>query len=168
MQVDHRSEKRRPPLCARRQVARVQLRQHPQQLRDVLEVLLVAAQVRHADVVETIEIHVYHLVVEQLLAEVVGADAEVTVGTREQILLQPIQILLQGGDDGGVRLRELSLHRRILRVLERVWDILLEEADNAGQLLDRDLGVNLRRILQILSRGDEHCGHLLLTGDEQA
>ena len=51
-----------------------------------LELLLVAPQVRVADLEQAIEGNVYHLVIQQFLAEILRAQSEIAVGCRQQIL----------------------------------------------------------------------------------
>ena len=71
-----------------------------------------------ADFEELRERQVDHLVVLQLLREGIGADAEVAVGARQQVSLEPFEIVVERGDDGGVGLRKFCFQRRIVRIGE--------------------------------------------------
>ena len=51
-----------------------------------LKLLLVAPQIGIADLEQAIERNIHHLVVQQLLAEILGAQAEIAVGSRQQIV----------------------------------------------------------------------------------
>ena len=57
------------------------------------------------------------------------------------------EIIVERGDDRGVGLRELRFQRRIVRVGKGLRHIVLKEADDVRQLLDRDLGKDARRVL---------------------
>ena len=76
--------------------------------RDALELRLILVQIGVSDRQQLVERRVDHLVVEQLLRKRVGADAEVAIRARQQIGLQPLLVVAQRGDDGGIRLVELG------------------------------------------------------------
>ena len=63
--------------------------------------------------------------------------------------LHPRAIALQRFNDGGVGLGEVCLGLRIGGGGEGARHIVLEEADVAVDLLERDLGVNVRRVLEV-------------------
>ncbi len=75
-------------------------------LGDLLEVLLILVQVGPADFKQLVERDVDHFVVLEFLCEVIGADAEVAVELGQQVGLEPVEIGLERGDDGGVGLGE--------------------------------------------------------------
>ena len=95
--------------------------------RHALELALVAAQVGHADLQELVERQIHRLVEEQLLAVCVRADAVVAARPGQQIVLQELLVGAQGGEDLRVRALELAPGVRVLRLLERRGDVVLEE-----------------------------------------
>ncbi len=86
-------------------------------LGDAGELGLVLVQVGVGDFEQAVEGDVDHLVVEELFAEGVGAEAVVAVGAGEEVGLHPGAVVLEGLDDGGVGLREVGFGcgRRWLR-----------------------------------------------------
>ncbi len=62
---------------------------------------------------------------------------------------------------------ELIEYRGVLHGIERQRHIMLEETDDPRQLLQRDLGINPRRILQIRPRCREQRRHLPLARDHR-
>ena len=65
---------------------------------DFLELLLVAPQVGIADLEQAIQGNVHHLVVQQLLAEILRSQAEIAVGCWQQIFPHEVLILAQSFD----------------------------------------------------------------------
>ncbi len=63
---------------------------------------------------------------------------------------------------------ELGDGALILRVTESLGHVILEEADDVGELLEGDFGVDARRIFEVLTRFNEDRGHLFFAGDERA
>src|SRR5713226_5294641 len=105
---------------------------------------------------------------EQLLAVRLRPDAVVAAGPGQQISLEELLVGAQRGDDPPVPLGELAQGGLVLRVPEGGGDVLLEEGQDPGQLLEGDLGVPPRRGLEILPGDLEHRGHLLLARDHGA
>ena len=62
---------------------------------NLLEVLLIFAQIGPADFKELVERQIDHLVVFEFFLECVGADAEVAVGAGEQVGFEPVQVIVE-------------------------------------------------------------------------
>ena len=81
-------------------------------------------------------------------------------------LLQPLLVVVDRGDDGVVGLLEFCQERFVGDGGKRRGHSGLEEPAIAVHLLDGDLGVDTRRILEILARLGKRCGHRLLARDQ--
>ena len=125
---------------------------------DLGELLLILVQVGKADLEQLVERDVDHLVVLKFLREGVGADAEVAVGAGKQIGLDPVEIVFSAAMTAALVCCELGLERGIFGVGEGRGHIVLEEADDAGQLFDGDLGEDVRRVLEVGARLVERDG----------
>ena len=90
----------------------------------------------------------------ELLPELVRADAEIAGRTREQIVLQPGLVIVQGRHRFLLQRREIGLC--LGRFIERLLQPFLDQRDRALGLVDRGLGVNLRRIFQVRFRLRDH------------
>ena len=95
----------------------------------------------------------------KFLAELLHPEPEIAVGAREQIFLQPFLVFLQRDRGFLLQRRELLLHFR--RAIEQRIEAFAHEADRALHLIDRRLGVNLRRMLQIRFRLRDDGGNSL-------
>ena len=115
-----------------------------------------------------IERDVDHLVVGEFLAEGFGAEFEVAVGTGQQVGLHPCSVGFERIDDGGVGLGELRFGGLVGGGVEGEGNIVLEEADDAVDLLERDLGEDAGRVLEVLAGFDEDLRNLLLALDGRA
>ena len=129
---------------------------------------LVLVQVGKADGKELVERSVDHLFVAEGLRVGVRTVLVVAVGAREEVGLHPRGIVLQGGDDGGVGLGEVRLGLGVFGCGEGFWHIVLEEADQTVDLLQRDLGVDMRRLLHITAAFGEDLRDLLFALDGRA
>ena len=135
---------------------------------DAREFGLIAAQVRHADVEQSLQRQVHHLFVLQLAPEDVGPETEVPLRARQQFLTLPGTEILEGGEHRGIAAGELALQRRILHAVKGQRQVVAEEADDSGKLLQRDLGEDARRILQVVPRDRQRRRHRALARDDQA
>src|ERR1035441_2758951 len=135
--------------------------------RHLVELRLVAAQVLVAEFEQAVERNIHHLVVEQLLAVVLRADAEIAARSRQKIVLEIRLIGLESVEYALVGLLEFRLERSVRDLPERRGDIVLKEAHDPRQLLQRHLGVNARRILQVLAGRLKHPGNQPLARDCQ-
>ena len=86
----------------------------------------------------------------QLLAEFVVSEAEVAVGARQEILLQPLLVLRECLERRRLRRPELLLQRR--RLLHQRFELLFDEIRRPLVLLDGRLRVHPGRVLQIRLR----------------
>ena len=158
-----------------RRVVRAQIAQHvlsrssgTELAGRALELALVAAQIDHAHLEQVVEGQIHRLFEEQLLAEILGADAEIAIGPRQEVLLEELLVSAQRGDDLGIRLGERAQDVRVLRLLKGRGDVRFEEGDDPGKLLERDRRIPARGVLEILPRGLQHGGHLLLAIDQRS
>ena len=87
---------------------------------------------------------------------------------RQQVGLQPGLVVLQGLDDRAVAGGEPPFEVRVGDVGERRRHVVLEEIHQAGQLLQRDLRVDPRRVVEVPARVGQRGGHLFLAGDQCA
>ncbi len=133
----------------------------------VLEGLLVEPQVGHADLQQPVERNVNGFVIQKFLAEVVRANAEVAMRLWLQLFLNPLLVALELVHDFLVDDLKLFEQRRVFYVFERCGHIILKEADKAGNLLQCDVNIDRRRVLQVLPRGLKHRGNLLLPRDHR-
>jgi hypothetical protein len=83
----------------------------------------------------------------QLLSKLLGAQTEIPIGLGEQIDLQPSLLILQRGRGFFLQRREILLH--LWHLVEQGRESFVHEIDGALRLLNRRLGVNTRRMLQI-------------------
>ena len=81
----------------------------------------------------------------QLVAELVVAEAEVSVGARKQILLEPLLVVGERSQRGRLRRTKFPLQRR--RVLRQRLELLFDELHGPLVLLDGSVGVHFRRRL---------------------
>jgi hypothetical protein len=95
------------------------------------------------------------------------ADAEIAARSRQKIVLEVRLIGLESVEHALVGLPEFRLERRVRDLPERRGDIVLKEAYDPRQLLQRHLGVNARRILQILAGRLKRPGNQPLARDRQ-
>ena len=109
-----------------------------------------------------------HLVGGELLAKRLFADGEITVRALQQVILQPFLVVVERGDDGVVRLLELGEECLVGHGGEGGCDRGAEEVAIAVDLLDRDLGVDTRRVVQVLACFGERGGHGLLARNQAA
>ena len=86
----------------------------------------------------------------KFLPELVHPEPEIAVGARQQIGLEPFLVFFESDCGLLLKRRELLLHLR--RAIEQRIQALAHEADRALHLIDRGLGVNLRRMFQIRLR----------------
>ena len=145
------------------------------QLRHAGKLRLVPVQIVEGNRQQTVQRNVDHLVVGQLLLECLGAQAEVAVGAWQQVRLHPRAIALQRRNHRSIRFGKLRLGRRIgcdLRPIrpaeECAGHVVLEEADVAVDLLQRNFGKDTRRVLQVLARLQQRLRHLLLALHQSA
>ncbi len=73
---------------------------------------------------------------------------------------------MERGDNGCIGLGEVCFDGRISGIGERGGNVILEETDDVGDLLQRDLGVYVRRVLEVLPSGYEDGGDLLFARDD--
>ena len=125
------------------------------------------AQVLVADFEQAVERGIDHLVIEQFLAVVVGADAEIAVGARQHVAFEPGLIVLKGANDGLVGGFEFGAQVFVGDLLEGLGHIVLKEAGDARQLLDGHLGIDFRRIVEILARRLEDARDQALARDDR-
>ena len=104
----------------------------------------------------------------ELLAKRLFADGEITVRALQQVILQPFLVVVERGDDGVVRLLELGEECLVGHGGEGGRDRGAEEVAVAVDLLDRDLGVDSRRVVQVLACLGERGGHGLLARNQAA
>ena len=130
--------------------------------------VLIFAQIGPADLEQLAEREIDHLVVLELFLECIGADAEVAVGAREDVGFEPVQVIVQSGDNGCIRASKFGFQRRVVGIGEGLRHVMLEEADDIRKLLDGDFSEDARRVLEIGVRRGEQGGHLLFAGDERA
>ena len=135
---------------------------------DAGELGLVFAQVGVGDFEQVVERDVDHLVVEELLAEGVGAELVVAVGAREQVGLHPGGVVLERGDDGCVGSCEVGLGGGVGGRGEGGGNVVLKEADVAVDLFEGDLGEDARRIFEVLVGFGEDLRHQALARDDGA
>ena len=89
----------------------------------------------------------------QLLAELLVAEAKISVRARQQLRLQPLLVVRQRRQRRRLRRPELLLQPR--RLLHQRLQLLLHQLRRPFVLLDGSLGMHLRRRLEIrLCRGD--------------
>ena len=136
------------------------------------ELLLVAPQVGVADLEQAIQGNIHHLVVQQLLAEILRAQAEIAIGFWQQIFPHEVLILAQSFDGRSVAGLELGQQLRVLHLAERFRNIILEKLDVVRHLLQRDFGVHPGRIADVLHArlrgpGESHARERLRTGDDR-
>src|SRR5215831_4856559 len=132
----------------------------------IFECLLVQPQVRHADLKQAIERDINIFIVQKLLAEIVGPNAEIAVRLRLEVLLDPLSVGLQFVHHFLVDGTKFSQQRLVFYVFEGGRHIILEKADEAGNLLQRNVYVDRRRVLQVLPRRLKDRRRLLLTGND--
>ena len=128
---------------------------------------LVLPQILVADLEQSVERNIHHLVVEQLLPVVLRADPEIALRARQQVVFQKRLIALELPNHCRVGLMKRIEQRTVFHGTERQRHVFLKEADDARQLLDRDLRIDARRILQILARGFEYLRHLPFARDHR-
>ena len=127
---------------------------------------LVVPQIFFRDRQELIERQREHLVGGELLPESVLADGKVAVRPFQQVALQPLLVVVERGDDGVVGLLEFGEERLVGHGGKGRRDRRPEEVTVAVDLLDCDLGVDPRRIVEVLARLGERGGHGLLPRDQ--
>ena len=93
----------------------------------------------------------------QLLSILLRAEAEIAVGAGEQIVLEPSLVFLQRGCGFLLQRREVFLWG----LIEKWRHFLTHEINCALRLLNRRLGVNARRMLQIRLRLRNHARNFL-------
>ena len=133
--------------------------------RRIFECLLVQPQVGHTDLKQAIQRDINVLVIEKLFAEIVGADTEVAVCLRLQVFLYPLPVAFQFVHYFLVRGTEISQQRLVFYIFKGGRYIILEEADQAGNLLQRNVDVDGRRVLQVLPCCLKNRRHLLFARD---
>ena len=121
-------------------------------LGDAGELGLIFVQVGEGDLEQAVERDVHHLVVGELLAEGVGAEPEVAVRAGQQVGLHPCAVGLERRNDGGIGFCEVGFGAGVGHAGEGAGNIVLEEADEAVDLFERDLGEDVRRVLEVLAR----------------
>ncbi len=80
---------------------------------------------------------------------------------RQQVGLEPSEVIGERGDDGRICLCKFGLENSILRVGKGKGHIVLEELNDSRKLLDGDLSEDARRILKIRVRFGDQAGHEL-------
>ncbi len=122
-------------------------------------------EVGEGDLEEAIERDVDHLVIAEFFGEGFGAEFVVAIGAGEEVGLHPCAVGLEGFDDGGVGFGEGGLGVGVGGFGEGGGDVSLEEADDAVDLFEGDLGVDLWRIFQVLAGFEEGLGDLFFALD---
>ena len=85
----------------------------------------------------------------------------------KNVLLEPGLIVLESRDDGAVRLRKLGLELLVAGLLKGCRNVRLEKTDDVGELFEGYLGVNARRVLEILMSRFECRRHLFFPGNQR-
>jgi hypothetical protein len=135
-------------------------------VREAVELGPVAREIRGADLQQAFQRRVDHLVVAQLGTEGLGAKAKIAVRARQDLRLQPLLVVLERGDHPAVGGCEACLQAGVMHFVECQWQVMLEEADVAGQLLNGDAGEDLGRVEQVRVRGLQRRGHGPLARDQ--
>ena len=135
--------------------------------RGLVERVRVAREVGLGNRQQPIERGVHHLVGAVFLLERVSADRVGPFRPRLQVLLQERLVLRERVDDRLVGRLEIRQQRRVLDVGERRRHDLREKADVAVHLLDRDVGVDRRRVVQVLPALLQGFQHQPLARDER-
>src|SRR5580698_5945307 len=135
-------------------------------LGDAIELRLVLVQIGSAYREQLVQRSIDHLFVRKLLAEGIRADAEAAMRARTQVCLQPRLIVVKRGNDRGVCNRKLLVQLRVFGIRKSQRHVMLKEADDSGKLLDGDVGVNLRWILEIFTGLGKGLRHQLFAGNE--
>ncbi len=95
----------------------------------------------------------------KFLAKLLHPEPEIAVRARKQIFLQPLPVFVQRNGGFLLKRRELLFHFR--RAIEQRIETFAHKADRPLHLIDRRLGVNLRRMLQIRLRLRDDGGNCL-------
>src|SRR5215472_13627022 len=136
--------------------------------RDLLEPILVMTKIGVGNGAQPVEGDIDHFVVKQLLAKRVGAKPEVTFRDRQKIFPQKVLVFEVSINHllvGGLKFGEQP---GILDRAEGCGDIVTEEVRGTWQLLERDFGVDTRRVHEIVAGGVEDSGNLPLARNHRA
>ena len=112
-------------------------------------------QIGHADFKQAVERSADHVVVEKFFGENCRADAEVAIGARQQIGLQPRLVFAKCRYGRGIGLSESPFGGGVRGVGKRRGHILFKKADGVGKLFERDFGINFGNVLQVGARRGE-------------
>ncbi len=130
-----------------------------------LEGFLIPAQIGHADFEQFVQRQIDHFFVQQLLAIEVRAQPKVAMRAGQNIIFEEVLILRQKFDRNIVGLVEFGQQFCVRNLFEGGGNVVFEKADDARQLLDRDLGVNTRRVPEIGAGGSEYGWELAFARD---
>jgi len=98
---------------------------------------------------------------------ILRADPEIAFRARQQIVLRERFAAFEFPNHGRFGLMKRVEQRTVFEATECQRHVFLKKADDARQLLERDLGINARRVLQVGTCGFKHFRHPALARRRQ-
>ena len=131
----------------------------------LLQSLLIAPQIGVPHLLQAVQGDIHHFVIEEFLSVVLRADAEVTLGNRQQVVVKENLVFAQGVNHRRVAALELCQQLRVLDLRKSPRNILPEKVDHARHLLQGDFCINPRRVLEVLPGSHDRPRYRAFPGD---